>query len=71
MIAHQFSGRGTGSFVGGLLIASFGSRVTFRIFGVAAGVLGTAYILVYLFYLRKFEKASFKSNGLFVFGNLL
>ncbi|EFX74053.1 hypothetical protein DAPPUDRAFT_252370 [Daphnia pulex] len=52
---HYAIGRGTGSFIGGILIASYGTRETFRMFGIAAGICGVLYVIFYYTYLRKNE----------------
>ncbi|KAK4009736.1 major facilitator superfamily domain-containing protein 6 [Daphnia magna] len=53
---HYSIGRGTGSFIGGILIAMHGTRITFRIFGLAAGVCGVLYAILYCTYMRKNDK---------------
>lgn len=49
-------GRGVGSLVGGMLIATHGTRPAFRIFGLAAGISGIVYFLIYHLYLVKLER---------------
>ena len=53
-----FSGRGTGSFIGGILIASHGTRETFRMFGITAGICGVLYVIFYFAYMRKNETST-------------
>lgn len=48
-------GRGVGSFIGGIMMANFGTRMTFRVLGAGAGVCGIVYFLVHRFYLVKLE----------------
>lgn len=48
-----FTGRGSGSFGGGLLIASLGTREAFRYMGLIAFLGGVAYGLLHYFWLRK------------------
>lgn len=50
-----FSGRGSGSFTGGLLIGDVGTRDAFRYMGLLAVVGGIAYGLLHLVWLRKFD----------------
>lgn len=50
-----FSGRGSGSFTGGLLIGDVGTRDAFRYMGLLAVVGGIAYGLLHLIWLRKFD----------------
>lgn len=58
-MAHFSVGRGSGSFIGGHIIANFGTREAFRIMGVAAIVSGIIYMLLHYLWLRKItiEKA--------------
>ena len=57
-------GRGTGSFIGGILIANFGTRTTFRIIGAMAGIGGFLFLAIYLLFTRKIEKSRLrKRNG--------
>lgn len=50
---YVFTGRGSGSFGGGLLIASLGTREAFRYMGLIAFLGGVAYGLLHYFWLRK------------------
>lgn len=54
-MAHFSLGRGSGSFVGGFLIAEVGTREAFRYMGLCAVVGGICYGLLHLFWLRKFD----------------
>lgn len=46
-------GRGSGSFAGGFLISSFGTREAFRYMGSVACLGGISYGLLHFFWLRK------------------
>lgn len=48
-------GRGSGSFFGGLLIGSYGTRISFRLMGLLGIVSGTVYGLLHCMWLYKFE----------------
>ena len=50
-------GRGSGSFVGGHVIAKFGIRQGFRVMGLVAVTSGIAYALIHCLWLRKIEVA--------------
>ncbi|XP_041975551.1 uncharacterized protein LOC121730529 [Aricia agestis] len=52
-MAHFSLGRGSGSFGGGLLIASLGTREAFRYMGLIAFLGGVCYGLLHYFWLRK------------------
>ena len=49
---YLFPGRGSGSFGGGLLIASLGTREAFRYMGLIAFLGGVLYGLLHYFWLR-------------------
>lgn len=67
----MYEGRGTGSFIGGMLIAMYGTRMTFQILGAAAGCFGIFYIILYYTILRKYEGISpHKKTGESEFLNL-
>lgn len=53
---HYSFGRGVGSFAGGIMMANFGTRTTFRILGAGAGICGLVYFLLHRFYLARLEK---------------
>lgn len=53
MLSLPFSGRGSGSFGGGLLIASLGTREAFRYMGLIAFLGGVLYGILHYFWLRK------------------
>lgn len=55
---RQFTatGRGLGSFIGGILMANYGTRNAFQIFGVSAGLAGVTYFILHRFYLVKIER---------------
>ncbi|XP_034239545.1 uncharacterized protein LOC117644314 [Thrips palmi] len=55
-MAHFSLGRGFGSFLGGLLIGSYGTRKAFRIMGLLACAGGTLYGLLHLLWLKKYDK---------------
>jgi hypothetical protein len=50
-----YTGRGSGSYVGGWLISVMGTRESFRIMGFLAIAGGMAYGLLHYFWLRKVE----------------
>lgn len=54
-MAHFSLGRGSGSFFGGLLIGTCGTREAFRYMGLMAVVGGVLYYALYLVYLKKFD----------------
>ena len=54
-MVHFSLGRGSGSFVGGLLIGTVGTRKSFRIMGLIAVLGGTVYYLLHYFWLRKLK----------------
>jgi len=58
----SISGRGSGSFTGGLLIGQFGTRDAFRYMGLLAVVGGIAYGLLHLIWLRKFDHTTEESE---------
>nr|CAH0110425.1 unnamed protein product [Daphnia galeata] len=53
---HYSFGRGLGSFIGGILMANYGTRNAFQIFGVGAGFAGVTYFILHRFYLVKIER---------------
>jgi hypothetical protein len=55
---RQFTatGRGLGSFIGGILMANYGTRNAFQIFGAGAGLAGVTYFILHRFYLVKIER---------------
>jgi len=55
---HYSIGRGAGSFIGGYLISLYGTRNTFRIFGVGAITSGVIFVGLYHCFMKPFEKAS-------------
>lgn len=54
-MAHFSLGRGSGSFIGGLLIGEFGTRDAFQYMGLTAFIGGIAYKLIHFIWLRKFD----------------
>lgn len=54
-MAHFSLGRGSGSFVGGLMISYVGTRDAFRYMGLLAVIGGIIYGLLHLIWLRKFD----------------
>lgn len=50
------TGRGLGSFIGGILMSNYGTRNTFQVFGTAAGFCGLTYFVLHRFYLVKIER---------------
>lgn len=50
-----YTGRGSGSYVGGWLISVMGTRESFRLMGFLAIAGGVAYGLLHYFWLRKVE----------------
>ncbi|XP_034835100.1 major facilitator superfamily domain-containing protein 6-A-like [Maniola hyperantus] len=59
-MAHFSLGRGSGSFGGGLLIASLGTREAFRYMGLIAFLGGVLYGLLHYFWLRKTTMTGFR-----------
>ncbi|XP_049873244.1 uncharacterized protein LOC126371880 [Pectinophora gossypiella] len=57
-MAHFSLGRGSGSFGGGFLIASLGTREAFRYMGLIAFLGGVLYGLLHYFWLRKINMTS-------------
>ncbi|XP_072377023.1 major facilitator superfamily domain-containing protein 6-like [Diabrotica undecimpunctata] len=55
-VAHYSVGRGSGSFIGGHIIAKFGITTAFRIMGMFAVCSGLSYAFLNLVWLRKVEK---------------
>ena len=53
---HYSFGRGLGSFVGGILMARYGTRMTFQLFGIAAGIAGIVYLAMHRLWLVKLER---------------
>lgn len=54
-MAHFSLGRGSGSFCGGFLIGTVGTREAFRYMGLMAFVGGLLYYALHLLYLKKFD----------------
>lgn len=54
-MAHFSLGRGSGSFCGGFLIGTVGTREAFRYMGLLAVVGGFLYYGLHLMYLKKFD----------------
>ena len=50
------AGRGLGSFIGGILMANYGTRNTFQIFGTGAGICAVVYFVLHRLYLVKIER---------------
>ena len=50
------AGRGLGSFIGGILMANYGTRNTFQIFGTGAGICAVVYLVLHRLYLVKIER---------------
>ncbi|CAG4986214.1 unnamed protein product [Parnassius apollo] len=59
-MAHFSLGRGSGSFGGGLLIASLGTREAFRYMGLIAFLGGILYGILHYFWLRKINMSSMR-----------
>ncbi|KAG8234738.1 hypothetical protein J437_LFUL000973 [Ladona fulva] len=55
-MAHFSLGRGSGSFVGGFLLGSVGTRESFRIMGYLAGAGGVLYGILHYFWLKKLQR---------------
>lgn len=51
-----YPGRGVGSFAGGILMANYGTRITFQIFGSFAGACAVVYFAFHRTYLIKIER---------------
>ncbi|XP_043198336.1 major facilitator superfamily domain-containing protein 6-A-like [Amphibalanus amphitrite] len=60
---HYNAGHGLGSFVGGYLMASYGMEFTYRVIGVASGVAGILYAVVYYCCLHGHIKRREKAEG--------
>ncbi|KAF0292791.1 Major facilitator superfamily domain-containing protein 6-B [Amphibalanus amphitrite] len=60
---HYNAGHGLGSFVGGYLMASYGMEFTYRVIGVASGVAGILYAVVYYCCLHGHIKRREKAVG--------
>lgn len=52
----RWTGRGLGSFIGGILMANYGTRNAFQIFGTGAGLAGVTYFLLHRLYLVQMER---------------
>jgi len=50
---HNFTGKGAGSFLGGLTYGIVGARYAFRYFGITAGILGILFFICDFFWIRK------------------
>ncbi|XP_030030821.2 uncharacterized protein LOC115447752 [Manduca sexta] len=61
-MAHFSLGRGSGSFGGGLLIASLGTREAFRYMGLIAFLGGILYGLLHYFWLRKINMTGIEDS---------
>lgn len=48
-------GRGSGSFIGGFLLATVGTREAFRVMGYLAAGGGVIYGFLHAFWLRRFD----------------
>ncbi|XP_067010301.2 major facilitator superfamily domain-containing protein 6-A [Anabrus simplex] len=57
-MSHFSLGRGSGSFLGGFLIGTLGTRESFRFMGIMAIVGGIAYGALHYFWLRHVERRS-------------
>ena len=65
MSTSNGTGRGLGSFLGGILIPMYGSRITFRILGSVAGTSGLLFIgLYFLTPMRKIDQWRLKQGAL-------
>lgn len=53
IICFCFSGKGSGSLIGGFLISAIGSRPTYQVFAAFTAATGLFYFLFNRFYLRK------------------
>ncbi|XP_058819540.1 major facilitator superfamily domain-containing protein 6-like [Topomyia yanbarensis] len=53
---HFCLGKGIGSFVGGFMIASFGTRMAFRYMGYTAVLGGVLYKFLHMIWLKKYDK---------------
>ncbi|RZF43442.1 hypothetical protein LSTR_LSTR001703 [Laodelphax striatellus] len=61
-MAHFSLGRGVGSFGGGLLIGTIGTRQAFRAMGLLAIVSGGLYGLIHFFWLHKYDQSYYKKK---------
>ncbi|XP_073991086.1 uncharacterized protein isoform X2 [Rhodnius prolixus] len=61
-MAHFSLGRGSGSFFGGLLIGTVGTRQSFRLMGLLAVSAGVIYGLMHFFWLHKYSETTEKSK---------
>ncbi|XP_046673330.1 uncharacterized protein LOC124362674 isoform X2 [Homalodisca vitripennis] len=56
-MSHFSLGRGSGSFAGGLLIGTYGTREAFQIMGLLGLISGIIYGLMHFFWLHKYDDA--------------
>ncbi|XP_065567359.1 uncharacterized protein LOC136031641 isoform X3 [Artemia franciscana] len=56
-VSHYHLGRSAGAYAGGLLISQYGVRESFRIFAYAAILIGTSYMLIEFFILRRVARS--------------
>lgn len=65
-----WTGRGSGSFAGGLLIGTYGTREAFQIMALMGIISGTVYGIMHFFWLHKYDenynKSPVESTGKFV-----
>ncbi|KAK9505055.1 hypothetical protein O3M35_009205 [Rhynocoris fuscipes] len=62
-MAHFSLGRGSGSFFGGLLIGTVGTRQAFKLMGLLAVTSGIVYGLMHFFWLHKYSEPIEKSKA--------
>ncbi|XP_054266161.1 uncharacterized protein LOC128988671 isoform X2 [Macrosteles quadrilineatus] len=55
-MSHFSLGRGSGSFVGGLLIGTYGTREAFQIMGLLGTISGVVYGMLHFFWLHKYNE---------------
>lgn len=53
----SLTGRGSGSFAGGLLIGTYGTRQAFQIMGLIGVFSGLVYGMLHFFWLHKYDDA--------------
>lgn len=62
-MAHFSLGRGSGSFFGGLMIGTVGTRETFRYMGLVALAGGISYKIIHILWLKKFDLVSCENSS--------
>ena len=50
---NSISGKGGGSFLGGISFGAIGARLTFRFFGISSGICGIIFFLIDYYWMRE------------------